>query len=161
MNHTLIRRTLLLAVALACPTFAAESALTIQDPYVRLAPPNAPATGAFMLIKNAGKTDRKLVKADSPVAKNVELHNHINENGVMKMRQVQEIAVKANAQAELKPGSYHVMLIGMHKPLEEGQSVPITLGFDDGSTLQVNAPVRKLQMTMPANNGMNAGGMTH
>ena len=161
MNRTFIRLTLLLAAALPCTAFAQDPLLTVQEPYVRLAPPNAPATGAFMLIKNAGKTDRKLVKADSPVAKNVELHNPINDNGVMKMRQVPEISVKANGLAVLKPGSYHVMLIGMHKPLEEGQSVPITLSFDDGSTLQVSAPVRKLQMTMPESNGMHSGGMKH
>ena len=144
MKRTLIGLALLFSAALPCSSFAADSALTIQDPYVRLTPPNALATGAFMIIRNTGKADRKLVKADSPVAKNVELHNHINENGIMKMRQIQEIDVKANGQAELKPGSYHVMLIGMHKSLQEGESVPITLNFDDGTRLQINAPGRKL-----------------
>ncbi|MFT3849973.1 MAG: copper chaperone PCu(A)C [Propionivibrio sp.] len=132
---------------------------TIHDPYVRLAPPNAPATGAFMVIRNGGGSDRQLVKAESSVAKIVQLHNHIDENGVMKMREVPGIDIKANGQAELKPGSYHVMLIDLTTQLKEGDSVPLTLRFDDGSSLQVSAPVRKLQMTMPT--GKEMGGMKH
>jgi copper(I)-binding protein len=161
MTRPLIRLALLLLAALPCASFSADAELMIDEPYVRLAPPNAPATGAFMVIRNSGKTDRKLVKAESPVAKAVELHNHINENGVMKMRQVQSIDIKASAQAELKPGSYHVMLIGMTQALKEGDTVPITLSFDDGSKKQINAPVRKLQTTMPADKGMEHGGMKH
>ena len=63
---------------------------------------------------------------------------------------VESIDVKANAQAELKPGSYHVMLIDMKAELKEGDSVPITLIFDDGTKTTITAPVRKLPMTMPA-----------
>jgi copper(I)-binding protein len=98
-------------------------------------------TGAFMVIHNHGSSDRKLLKAASPAAQSVELHNHLNDNGVMKMREVAGIEIKAKAQAELKPGSYHVMLIGMKQALKEGDVVPITLSFDDGSTQQVDAPV--------------------
>lgn len=161
MNRSITCLALLLTASFPCASFAADPTLMIQDPYVRLAPPNAPATGAFMVIRNTGNSDRKLVKAESPVARVVELHNHINENGVMKMREVASIEVKASGQAELKPGSYHVMLIGMHKPLNEAENVPITLRFDDGSTMQINAPVRKLQMTMPPEKGMNQGSMGH
>ena len=54
--------------------------MTVQDPYVRLAPPNAPATGAFMVIKNNGDKDVKMVlKADNPVSKVTELHTHLND----------------------------------------------------------------------------------
>jgi hypothetical protein len=161
MYRPIIRLALLLLAALPCTSFSADAELMIHEPYVRLAPPNAPATGAFMVIRNSGKTDRQLVKAESPVAKAVELHNHINENGVMKMRQVQSIDIKASAQAELKPGSYHVMLIGMTQALKEGDTVPLTLSFDDGSKKQINAPVRKLQITMPADKVMEHGGIKH
>jgi len=161
MKRPLIVLTLMLSAVLADTALAADPALSIQEPYVRLAPPNAPATGAFMVIKNSGNDDRKLVKAESPVSKIVELHNHINENGVMKMRKVPSIDVKAHGEAILKPGSYHVMLIEMNQPLTEGQTVPITLGFDDGSTLEVTAAVRKLQMTMPTTPAMKHGETKH
>ncbi len=158
MHRSIFRFALLLGVAMPCATFAAYTQLMIHDPYVRLAPPGAQTTGAFMIIRNSGSADRKLVRAESPVAKTVELHNHINENGLMKMREVQSIDVKANAQAELKPGGYHIMLIGIQKAFKEGDVVPITLSFDDGNKQQIDAPVRKLQTTMPADKSMDHGG---
>jgi copper(I)-binding protein len=113
----------------------------VQDPYVRLAPPNAPATGAFMVIKNNGDKDVKVVKADNPVSKVTELHTHLNEGGVMKMRPVPAIDIKAKGEAVLKPGGLHVMLIDLKAPMKEGDVVPITLTFDDGSSKQVDAKV--------------------
>ena len=125
--------------------------VSVQDPYVRLAPPNAPATGAFMVIKNNGDKDVKVVKADNPVSKVTELHTHLNEGGVMKMRPVPSIEVKAKGEAVLKPGGLHVMMIDIKAPMKEGDVVPITLSFDDGSTKQVDAKVvRPMAAPMPA-----------
>lgn len=125
--------------------------VSVQDPYVRLAPPNAPATGAFMVIKNNGDKDVKVVKADNPVSKVTELHTHLNEGGVMKMRPVPSIEVKAKGEAVLKPGGLHVMMIDIKTPMKEGDVVPITLSFDDGSTKQVDAKVvRPMAAPMPA-----------
>ena len=141
---------LLAAVALpALPAFSAESDIAVSDAYVRLVPSGAPTTGAFMTLKNGGDKDRKLVKVDSPVAKTVELHNHINDNGVMRMRPVKEIEIKAKGEATLKPGSYHAMLIDLKQQLKEGDTVPVTLTFDDGSTRKVDAAVKKPQAAMP------------
>jgi len=125
--------------------------VSVQDPYVRLAPPNAPATGAFMVIKNNGDKDVKVVKADNPASKVTELHTHLNEGGVMKMRPVPSIDIKAKGEAVLKPGSLHVMMIDLKAPMKEGDVVPITLSFDDGSTKQVDAKVvRPMAAPMPA-----------
>ena len=144
---------LLLTVAMMLPAsttaLAAETDIAVSDAYVRMAPPGTPTTGAFMTIKNLGSADRKLLKADSPAAKTVELHNHINDNGVMKMRPVKEIDIKSQGQAELKPGSYHVMLIDLKGQLRGGDVVPITLVFEDPKTKktftqEVKAPVTAL-----------------
>lgn len=125
--------------------------VSVQDPYVRLAPPNAPATGAFMVIKNNGDKDVKVVKAENPVSKVTELHTHINDGGVMRMRPVPSIEVKAKGEAVLKPGGLHVMMIDIKAPMKEGDVVPITLSFDDGSTKQVDAKVvRPMAAPMPA-----------
>jgi copper(I)-binding protein len=143
---------LLLAAVATVPAstlaHAADADITVADAYVRMVPPGTPTTGAFMTVKNNGSADRKLIKAESPVAKIVELHNHINDNGVMKMRPVKEIDVKSKGQAELKPGSYHVMLIDLKQTLKEGDTVPVTLTFDDGSTKKIDAPVKKPQAMM-------------
>jgi copper(I)-binding protein len=117
--------------------------ISVQDPYVRLAPPNAPATAAFMVIKNGGDKDVKVVKADNPVSRVTELHTHTNDGGVMKMRPVPAIEVKAKGEAVLKPGGLHVMMIDLKAPMKEGDSVQITLTFDDGSSKQVDAKVVK------------------
>jgi hypothetical protein len=148
--NTLFRRfALLLAVAATLPAYAGEAAdVSVADPYVRMVPPGTPTTGAFMVVKNDGSTDRKLVRADSPVAKAVELHNHINDNGVMKMRQVKEIDIKAKSETALKPGGYHVMLIDLKQALNEGETVPMTLTFDDGSTRKIDVPVKMPQAMM-------------
>ena len=115
--------------------------VSVQDPYVRLAPPSAPATGAFMVIRNAGDKAVRVVKADNPVSKATELHTYVNEGGVMKMRPIPAIEIKAKGEAVLKPGGLHVMMIDLKVPMKEGDTVPITLTFDDGSSKQVDARV--------------------
>ena len=133
-----------LLTGMAHSAFAAGQAdqITIADAYVRQAPPNAKATGAFMTLKNAGDKDVAVVKASSTAAKITELHNHINDNGVMRMRQVKDIVVPAKGETQLKPGSYHVMLIDMKTPLKADDHVVITLGFADGSSKEVHAMVK-------------------
>lgn len=141
----------LLFLCVAVPAHAAGLAdqISIGDAYVRLPPPGAKTTGAFMALKNAGDKDVQVVKANSAVAAVTELHNHINDNGVMRMRQVKEIAVPAKGETHLKPGSYHVMLIDMKAPLKEHDHVVITLEFSDGSSKEVHAMARKPGADMP------------
>jgi hypothetical protein len=135
----------LIAVAMHCGIAHAAGAadqIAISDAYIRLAPPGAMATSAYMMIRNAGPTEVRVVKAASTVSLTTELHTHLNEGGVMKMRQVKDIPVPAGGEAVLKPGGLHVMLIEMRLPLREGDRVPITLGLDDGSSKQIVVPVR-------------------
>lgn len=134
----------LLAVGLmfSAGVFAgAADTVSVQDAYVRLAPPNAPATGAFMVIKNNGEKDVKVLKADNSASKVTELHTHLNEAGVMKMRPVSAIEIKSKSEAVLKPGGLHIMLIDLKAPMKEGDVVPITLSFDDGSSKVIDAKV--------------------
>lgn len=130
---------------------ASADMVTVHEPYVRLAPPNAPATAAFMVLKNGGDKDVKVMKADNPASKLTELHTHINDNGVMKMRPVAAIEIKAKGETKLQPGGLHVMLINLKAPMKEGDVVPITLTFDDGSSKNVDAKVMKpVAAGMPA-----------
>lgn len=147
------------ACVAATPSQAADAEpLAVNAPYVRLVPPGTPTSAAFMNIRNPGNTDRKLLRVDSPSAKAVELHNHINENGMMKMRQVREILIPAKGETALKPGSYHVMLIDLKQTLKEGESVPLTLTFDDGSSQKINAPIKSPQTAMPMEMGHKGHG---
>lgn len=126
-----------------------------ENAYVRAMPPSQKVTGAFMMLHNSSDKDRALIRAASDVAGVVELHTHINENGVMKMRPVPQIAIKANSQTELKPGGFHVMLIDLKRELSVGDQVTIELFYDDNSKQTITAPVKKIAMGM----GMKHGGM--
>lgn len=150
-----------LGTLIAAPVLAGSAAESISanEPYVRMVPPGMTVSGAFMVLKNADNKDHKLVKAESPVAKAAELHTHINQGGVMKMRPVKGIEIKAKGEAVLKPGSLHVMLIGLKQDLKEGDNVAITLTFEDGSSKKVEAPVRKIQTEMKME--MQHEGMKH
>jgi copper(I)-binding protein len=128
-------------VAAAGVSAGAADAVSVDQPEVRLAPPNALATAAFMVIRNGGDKDVRVVKADNPASRVTELHTHLNEGGVMKMRPVPAIEIRAKGETALKPGGLHVMLIDLKGPLVEGTTVPITLTFDDGSVRKVDARV--------------------
>lgn len=159
-RHTFVA---LISALLALPAAAAGLAdqVSVDNPYVRIAPPGAKATGAFMLLKNAGDKEVALVNAASQVANVTELHNHINDNGVMRMRQVKEILVPAKGEVALKPGSYHVMLIDMKAPLKEGEHVVIKLGFADGSSKEVHAIAQKPTVAGMSGMPMGGGAMDH
>ncbi len=118
--------------------------IEVKHAYVREVPPTAMATAAFMTLKNNGDHAILLTKADSRAAKIVQLHTHIHDNGVMKMRQVPNIRIPAHGETKLQPGGYHIMLIQPVKPLKQGNQVKITLTFDDGSHKTITAPVKSV-----------------
>ncbi len=132
-------------------TSAWAGALTVDNAYVREMPPGQKVTGAFMTLKNGSDQDRAAVSASSDVAESVELHTHVHDQGVMKMRQVEKIGVPAGSETVLEPGGYHVMLIGLKQSLELGQTVIITVNFDDGTSVPVEAEVKTVM------GGMNMG----
>lgn len=100
-------------------------------------------SAAYLVIRNEGSQADRLIKAESAVAKAVELHNVKMENNVMEMFQVDGIDVPANGQAELKPGSYHVMLIGLTRDLKAGEKVTLTLTFEKAGAVTLEAEVRE------------------
>jgi copper(I)-binding protein len=132
----------------ACWAGGAADQITVIDPYVTMAPPNATATAAYMVLKNDGSAEIKLTKVDDNAAKATELHAHIHEGGMMKMRQVPDIALAAKSETALQPGGLHIMLIGLTAPLKEGDKIAFTLSFSDGSSKQIEATVRKLMAAM-------------
>ena len=100
-------------------------------------------TGAvYVTLSNAGSQADALVSASSDAAQTVELHEVKNEGGVMKMRPVSAIPVPAGGKTELKPGGYHIMLMGLKHDLKPGEKVPVTLKFEHGGEVHVEAAVR-------------------
>lgn len=97
----------------------------------------------YMTIHNHSDQPDRLIKAESDVAEVVELHNVAEKDGVMAMFPVEGIDVPAQGQAELKPGSFHVMLIGLTRDLNVGDTVTVTLTFEQSDPLTVAAEVRE------------------
>ena len=103
----------------------------------------ANAGGAFMMLKNDGDKDVNLVSAKSDISDRIEMHTHSMVDGVMRMREVEGgIPVPANGMQALKPGSYHVMFMGLKAPLQEGSSFPLTLVFSDGQETTIDVMVK-------------------
>lgn len=125
---------------------AMASDISIIDPYVRAVPPGQTVSAAFLQIENNSDKPRFLVNAASPVSRVVELHSHVHEDGMMKMRRVDAIEIPANGKTVLEPGGLHIMLIDLHDTLKLDQKVAITLEFKDGSSQTIEAPVRKIMM---------------
>ena len=118
------------------------------EPYVRAMAPGQTSTAAFMTLRNASSTDHAVVSAESPAAGIVELHTHVMEDGMMRMRQVERIEVPARGMTVLKPGGLHVMLMRVEGTLKHGDKVSVTLVFEDGSKKEIEAPVRKIVTKM-------------
>jgi copper(I)-binding protein len=108
---------------------AARADVTVVEPWVRGMVPGQSVTGMFMTIRSTSAT--RLIAVASPVADHVEIHKMTMDKDVMVMQPVSALAVPANGQVELKPGSYHVMLLGAKQPLVKGQKIPVTLTFQD------------------------------
>lgn len=128
----------------------AANSIRVEGPYARAVPPTAANSAAFMVLHNGTDTDRQLVDARSDVSNVTELHNHIDDNGVMRMRRVSQITIPASGSVSLQPGSFHVMLIGLKAPLKDGDPVIVTLIFDDGSEQVVSMQATRMM-----------GGMNH
>ena len=122
-------------------------ALKIGQPYARATPPGAVAAGAFLRIENTGKLAERLLRASSPVAGVVELHEMTMEGNVMKMRAVSGIEIKPGATVALQPGGYHVMLLGLKQPLAQGERIPLTLTFEKAGSVDVVVNVEAMGAT--------------
>lgn len=119
----------------------AES-ISVMHPYARAVPEGQPNSAAFMVLKNNTDQDRALLEARSNVSNVVELHTHKKEAGMMRMRRVDQIEIKAGGKTVLKPGGLHVMFIGLKHQLKKGDNVKLELVFDDGSTTSLSVPVK-------------------
>ena len=143
-----LRTTLLAATATALfalpslPAFAG-SEITVTDAYARASGMSAKAGAAFMTILNTGDEDDQLIAARTDAARMAQLHTHIEgEGGVMQMRRVEGgFAIPAHGQHVLARGGDHVMLMGLTRPLSDGESLSLTLVFEKANDVTITVPV--------------------
>ncbi|MFJ3057759.1 copper chaperone PCu(A)C [Herbaspirillum sp. NPDC087042] len=113
--------------------------LDIGHPYARATVPGQPAAGAYLSIENKGSAPDRLVGVSSPVAKSGEIHTMSMEGNLMKMREVEGgLEVKPGQKIAMQPGNgYHIMLMGLSRPLKAGEKVPATLTFEKAGKIDV------------------------
>ncbi|MFA7429661.1 MAG: copper chaperone PCu(A)C [Rhodospirillaceae bacterium] len=131
---------LAVALSFAVPAWAVD--LTVSEAWSRASAGKARAGAGFMQISNSGAADDRLVAAASAVSDVTELHTHILEGTVMRMRQVEAIDVPAGQTVTLQPGGLHVMFMALKEPLAEGQTFDVMLTFEKAGAVTVPVTVR-------------------
>jgi periplasmic copper chaperone A len=135
-----------LAVTACSPSGSEPSGqVKIIDAWTMATPPGADVGAGYMRVLNEGAAAVRLVGGETPASATVEVHMMSMDNGVMRMRPASEgLEIAPGASVELKPGGYHLMLIGLKAPLTEGSSVPLTLIFDGGMRVETALAVRAM-----------------
>ncbi|MFZ6748986.1 copper chaperone PCu(A)C [Undibacterium sp. Ren11W] len=111
-----------------CFGTAAQAQVSVKEAWVRATVPQQKVTGAFLQITSG--QEARLVAISSPAAASAELHKMEMEGDIMKMRAIDALALPAGKMQELKPGSYHIMLMNLKAPIKEGAIVPLTLTIE-------------------------------
>lgn len=120
--------------------------LRIDEPWSRESPPGISVGVGYMRITNTGDAPDRLVGGRSPVAEDVQFHRSVRQkDGTTKMvRQEGGVAVPAGTKVSFEPGSYHVMLMGLQRPLNSDKPVPLTLRFKRAGAIDVRLAVQPL-----------------
>jgi copper(I)-binding protein len=137
--------TALLALALSVAPAAAAGVkigdIVIDNAWARATPKGAEVGGGYLTIRNDGATPDRLTGGDADFA-GVQVHQMTMTNGVMQMREVQGgVEIPAHATVKLAPSGYHLMFVGLKKPLVKGETAKATLNFERAGRAEVDFPV--------------------
>ncbi|MCD8523694.1 MAG: copper chaperone PCu(A)C [Saccharospirillaceae bacterium] len=138
-----LRSVFLVLLALTGSVPVLSQPLDIHDAYVREPIPGRYMSAAFMTLSNTTAQNKTLISASADWAGLIEIHTHLHDNGVMRMRQLESLTIPAGERVSLQPGGLHLMLFKLQLPLSE--PLPLTLCFDDGECQTVSAELRSLQ----------------
>ena len=141
-----MRYALFLSLLLSFPALAQ---VDVEQPWTRATAPGATVAGGYMVIRNKGGAPDRLVSASSPAAARVELHVHMHEGGMMKMREVPGYEVPAKGSFELKPGGAHLMFVDIKRPFKEGEKIPVKLKFEKAGEVGAEFQVGSLGQPTP------------
>ncbi len=131
------------ATALAACSAGGEG-IVVEDAWVRPSPMQAGNGAGYMVIRNQTGQDDALIAVRADISETVELHQTMEMEGdMMGMQPVESIPIPARGSAVLEPGGYHVMFIGMNADIQPGQTVTLTLVFQNAGEIQVQAEVRE------------------
>lgn len=136
-------RSILFAFALSLP-LAALAEVKVVEPWIPEAPPTAHAMAAFMVLENDEDRPVRVVAAHAPGFDTIELHKSVEENGMHKMLRQDVLVIPEMGSLELRPGGYHIMLIGVHEPRPKaGDVIPMRLDLEGGKSIEFKVPVKR------------------
>ena len=132
----------LLATGLAPAQHYEAGDIHIQSPWARALPPTSPNGAVYLTLTNHGSHPDKLLSASADVAERVEVHSHILEDGMMKMRRVESVILPPHEDVLFAPGGQHIMLMGLKQPLAAGDRFGLLLEFDQAEQTSVEVVVQ-------------------
>lgn len=115
----------------------AQDDIVITEAYARATPPNVKNSAIFMKITNNSQKALALIDVKSSVSKIIEIHANVKENGITKMIKMQKLEIEPNSTSILAPKQNHIMLIDIAKQLVDGDSIDLTLIFDNNKTIKI------------------------
>jgi copper(I)-binding protein len=119
--------------------------LEIKHPWTRATPKGAAVAGGYLNIINSGTAPDRLIGGSVEVANKFEVHEMSMDGGVMKMRELKNgIEIAPGATVELKPGSYHIMMMNLSRPLAKGDKVKGSLSFEKAGKVDVEFTVEAM-----------------
>ncbi|PZP55378.1 MAG: hypothetical protein DI586_07030 [Micavibrio aeruginosavorus] len=134
-------KSLLLTAALLCLTTPAFADIQVTDVRAFETSEGMKNGAVLLTLKNTGKEDDKIISASTLAADQTEIHEMLETDGVMKMREVGAITIKAGEEVAFKPDGYHIMLLGLKEPLKAGNARPLTLKFLRASEIKTTVEV--------------------
>jgi len=148
----------LMAIALACLASASASGagsesarIVVEKQWARASIGTSRPSVAYMTIGNNGKTAAVLIDVATPAAARAEVHESNTVNGIASMQPAGPITIPAGGSVRLRPGGLHMMLIGLNRPLQKGDILPIALHFKSGATITVEVPILSIRAKGPEN----------
>lgn len=133
---------------------APAASVKITNAWARATPAGAQNGAAYATLQSAAPD--RLTGVSSPIAAKAELHEMSMNGTVMQMREVGGVDLPAGKPVTLKPGGFHIMLLGLKQPLHPGDKVPLTFTFAKTAPQQTEATVGSIGAMGPG--GTTAGG---
>lgn len=130
-------------LSLSAPFVNAQS-VQIKDAFARATHPGQSVGGGYLTIENPNTSADKLMSVTYVKASSVQIHEMKMEGDKMIMRDIGSLVIPAKSKVELKPGGYHLMLMGLKEPLNDGEVLAITLQFEKAGKVDVSMPVRAM-----------------
>lgn len=137
-------RAALAALLLSAPAAAQTRAgdIVITDARSRETPPLGKVGAAYLTLTNTGKSADRFLGGSTPAAAELQIHEVLNTDGVMRMRQLEQgLALPPGQTVKAAPGGIHLMLMGLKRPLKAGATVPVTLRFERAGPVAVTFKV--------------------